>query len=230
MTEQTRQLLVDTALDLFQERGYERTTMRAIAERAGVSVGNAYYYFAGKEELIQAFYARSQAQQLDAAESVLATEAGLEGRLRGVLHAVVQAMEPYRQVAGSIFRVAADPASPMSPFSLESHPVREASKELYRRVLDGSIDRLPPRLAEELPDLLWLYSLGIVLFWVHDPTPGATRTQLLIDRSVPLVVRLIHLSRYRMLRGTVDSLLELLIDLRNLRGPVVDSVASSPAR
>jgi AcrR family transcriptional regulator len=229
MSENTRQLLVETALALFRERGYERTTMRAVAERAGVSVGNAYYYFAGKEELIQAFYARSQAQQLDAAEIVLATEVGLEARLRGVLHAVVDAMEPYRQVAGSIFRVAADPTSPMSPFSLESHPVREASRELYRRVLEGSTDKLPPGLAAEMPDLLWLYSMGIVLFWVHDPTPGAARTQLLIDRSVPLVVRLIGLSRYRVLRGSVDSLLELLADLRNLRGPAVEPVRPSPA-
>ncbi|CAM5596768.1 hypothetical protein STENM327S_00912 [Streptomyces tendae] len=43
---------------LFQERGYDRTTMRVIAQEAGVSVGNAYYYFAGKEHLIQGFYDR----------------------------------------------------------------------------------------------------------------------------------------------------------------------------
>jgi AcrR family transcriptional regulator len=230
VSEQTRTRLVEVALDLFRERGYERTTMRAIAEGAGVSVGNAYYYFEGKEALIQAFYARSQAQQLEAAEPVLARETGLEERLRGVLRAVVDAMEPYRQVAGSIFRIAADPNSPMSPFSTESHPVREASKDLYRRVLEGSSEKVPPRLAAELPDLLWLYSMGIVLFWVHDPTPGAERTMLLIDRSVPLVVRMIGLSRYRLLRGTLDSLLDLLVDLRNLRGPAGDERAVSTVR
>ncbi len=230
MSDQTRQRLVDTALELFRERGYERTTMRAVAERAGVSVGNAYYYFEGKEALIQAFYARSQAQQLEAAEKVLAAETGFEERLRGVLRAEVTAMEPYRRVAGSIFRVAADPTSPMSPFSVESHPVREAAKDLYRRVLDGSTEKAPPRLAAELPDLLWLYSMGIVLFWVHDPTPGAERTLLLIDRSVPLVVRMVALSRYRLLRSTLDSLLDLLADLRNLRGPAGDESQVSTAR
>jgi AcrR family transcriptional regulator len=229
MSESTRQLLVDTALRLFRERGYDRTTMRAIADAADVSVGNAYYYFSGKEQLIQAFYARSLTAQLEAAEGVLLSETGLEPRLRGVLHAVVTAMEPYRRVAGSIFRVAADPASPMSPFSVESHPTREAAKQLYRRVVDGSPVRVPPRLAAELPDLLWLYSMGVVLFWVHDPTPDAARTRLLIDRSVPLVVRLIALSRYRLLRGTIDSLLDLMADLRDLRGPLVEAAASSTA-
>ncbi|MCZ9338186.1 TetR/AcrR family transcriptional regulator, partial [Streptomyces sp. TRM76130] len=45
-SEQTRALILETAMRLFQERGYDRTTMRAIAQEAGVSVGNAYYYFA----------------------------------------------------------------------------------------------------------------------------------------------------------------------------------------
>ena len=50
--EQTRQLILETALRLFRERGYAETTMRAIAKEAGVAVGNAYYYFDSKEHLI----------------------------------------------------------------------------------------------------------------------------------------------------------------------------------
>ncbi|OKI24386.1 hypothetical protein A6A07_05860 [Streptomyces sp. CB03911] len=48
-SEQTRALILETAMRLFKERGYDKTTMRAIAAEAGVSVGNAYYYFASKE-------------------------------------------------------------------------------------------------------------------------------------------------------------------------------------
>src|SRR6185369_8080403 len=59
--EQTRQLILETALRLFRERGYAETTMRAIAKEAGVAVGNAYYYFDSKEHLIQGFYDRNQA-------------------------------------------------------------------------------------------------------------------------------------------------------------------------
>jgi AcrR family transcriptional regulator len=55
--QQTRAAIVETALALFRERGFEAATMREIASRAGVSTGNAYYYFGSKEELIQEFYA-----------------------------------------------------------------------------------------------------------------------------------------------------------------------------
>jgi AcrR family transcriptional regulator len=41
--EQARTAIVEAALRLFGENGYEATTMRAIAREAGVATGNAYY-------------------------------------------------------------------------------------------------------------------------------------------------------------------------------------------
>ena len=64
--DQTKTLILDTALEIFRERGYEETTMRAIAEKAGVSLGNAYYYFRSKEYLIQAFYRQLHEEHLAA--------------------------------------------------------------------------------------------------------------------------------------------------------------------
>ena len=60
--EQTRAGIVDAAMRLFRENGYDATTMRAIADEAGVSLGSAYYYFSGKEELVQAFYDQIQVE------------------------------------------------------------------------------------------------------------------------------------------------------------------------
>ena len=59
---------------LFRERGYAQTTMRAIAQEAGVAVGNAYYYFGSKDHLIQEFYAQSQVEHRAAAQPVLDRE------------------------------------------------------------------------------------------------------------------------------------------------------------
>src|SRR5258707_15006249 len=81
--EQTRAAITEAALALFREGGYEGATMRAIAERAGVSTGNAYYYFSSKEQLIQEFYARNHAGHLAASREVLATQTDLAARLTG---------------------------------------------------------------------------------------------------------------------------------------------------
>ena len=60
----------------------------------------------------------------------------------------------------------------------------------------------------------WLYSLGVVLYWVHDTSPGCSRTYLLIDRTVPLVDRLIRMSRLPVLRSTLADIVSLVDDLR----------------
>ena len=209
-SEKTRALIVETALRLFKERGYDRTTMRAVAAEAGVSVGNAYYYFDSKEHLIQGFYGLVESLHAEAVIAILAEHRDFETRLRGTMLAWLDVAAPYHEFAAQFFKNAGDPASPLSPFSAESAPAREASIDIYRRVLDGSSAAVPPNLAAELPRLLWLYQMGIVLFWVHDRSAGTARSRDLIDRTVPLVARLVAISRYRMLRSIVDQVVDLV--------------------
>ena len=59
-SDRTRARISAAAIDSFTTRGYTDTTMRSIAEQAGVSVGNAYYYFPSKEHLVQALYEQVQ--------------------------------------------------------------------------------------------------------------------------------------------------------------------------
>ena len=213
--EQTRDLIVSTALRLFREKGYEATTMRLIAAEAGVSVGNAYYYFPSKQHLVQAYYDASQSAHAEAARPLLDGATGFEARLHAVLRSRVDTMQSEKAFAVDFFRHAADPRSPLSPFSDESAPARSVAIGLYVDVVRGASGlKVPPDLREALPELLWLYQMGVVLFWVHDDSPGAARTYLLVDRTVPLVARLVGLARYRLLRGLVTDLLDLVRDLR----------------
>ncbi len=209
----TKSAIIDAALRLFRERGYEATTMRAIAAEADVSLGNAYYYFKSKEHLIQAFYDRTQVEHAEAAAPVLEREIDLAARIIGVVEAWVDAMEPYRAFAGTFFKNAADPTSPLSPFSLESADARRSAIALWQRVIEGSDAKIPKKLRGELPELLWLYFMGTVLYWVHDRTENATRTRLLIRRTAPLVVQAIGLARLPVFRSTLNEVVGLIADL-----------------
>ncbi|HEY3559412.1 MAG TPA: TetR family transcriptional regulator [Kribbella sp.] len=212
--EQTRELILTTALRLFREQGYGRTTMRAIANEAGVSVGNAYYYYGSKDHLMQAYYDLLQDQHRDAVEPVLAVEKAFVPRLTGVLRAWLDVAAPYHEFAGTFFKTAADPRSPLSPFSDESRPARDASVDVFRRVVDGSDLKLPADLKSELPELLWLLQMGVVLFWVHDQSDDVRRTRTLIDRSVPLVDRLLRLTRLPGLRGVTTDIVGLINSIK----------------
>jgi AcrR family transcriptional regulator len=212
--EQTRQLILETALRLFRERGYAETTMREIAKEAGVAVGNAYYYFDSKEHLIQGFYDRSQGELRDASVVILANQKDFAARLRGVMHAGIDVNAPYHAFAATFFKSAAEPTSPLSPFSRESSPARDASIGIFRDVVEGSSAKLDPELRKELPELLWLGWMGVILFWVHDQSPDQRRTRRLIDGAVPLIDRLVSLSRLRVLRPALHQILSLIDSVR----------------
>jgi AcrR family transcriptional regulator len=211
----TRDAIVNAALELFREHGFEGTTMRAVADRAGVSVGNAYYYFSSKDELVQGFYDQLVAEHRAMALPALAGRTDLADRLGATLHAWITVAAPYREFAGRFFAVAAQPGNPLSPFSRESGPARAAAVDLYREVLAGSRGDVDPELARELPELLWLQHLGIVLFWVHDRSPDAARTRLLVDRTVPIVARLVRLSRLPLLRPLGRQVVDVVRLLRS---------------
>lgn len=212
--ERTRDAIVAAALELFRENGYERTTMRAVAARAGVSVGNAYYYFSSKEELVQGFYDQLCAEHRAAALPRLRPGAPLGERLDATLLAWIDVAAPYRDFAGRFFAVAAQPDNPLSPFSDRSSPARTAAVDLYHEVLAGSGTRLDAALAAELPELLWLYHLGIVLFWVHDRSEANARTRLLVSRTTPMVDQLARLSRLPVARPLTRQAVGLLGLLR----------------
>ncbi|WP_428935250.1 TetR/AcrR family transcriptional regulator [Streptomyces sp. ACT015] len=211
-SEQTRALILETAMRLFQERGYDKTTMRAIAQEAGVSVGNAYYYFAGKEHLIQGFYDRIAAEHQEAVRDVLARESDLQARLAGVLKVWLDIARPYHEFAVQFFKNAADPDSPLSPFSPESEHARAAAIAVHQDVLRGAKTKVAPELREVLPELMWLSQMGLVLYWVFDRTEDRERSYRLAERGARLTARGVSLARFRVLRPLVLDVHELFTD------------------
>ncbi len=51
----TRQRIQDVALELFAEQGYDKTSLREIAERLGVTKAALYYHFQSKEDIVREF-------------------------------------------------------------------------------------------------------------------------------------------------------------------------------
>jgi AcrR family transcriptional regulator len=211
--ETSRAAILATALDLFQERGYEATTMRAIAERAGVSLGSSYHYFPSKEHLVLEFYRHTHELHAAAIAPLLARETDLSARLRGTMRAVVVTCEPFHAVAGSIFSTVANPQSPLNPFGAAARPLREQVVALYAEVVRGSDARIPADIAELLPLTLWLYQMAILYFWIFDRSPGRLRTLEVIDETTDLIVKLLGLANLPVLRGSRKRILGLIKDV-----------------
>lgn len=190
----TRQKILDAALLLFAEKGYEKATMRQIAVGAEIAPGSIYHHFPTKEHIVQTFYDGIHEDHAQACVSILRNEFKLENRLREVILKKIELAEPFKKVSSVLFRVASDPNNPLSPFSAQSSPTRDKSLALFRLLVSGSSAKLPADVEILLPEYLWLYQMGIILYWVHDSSENSRKTLRLIDRTVKLIQTLVELS------------------------------------
>lgn len=214
-SEHTRQLVADVALRMFREIGFAKTTMRAIAAEAGISVGNAYYYFASKDELVQELYLQVQAEHAAKAAQALKDATDLASRLKVTLHTGLDVMAPYHRFGADFVATAIRPASPVNPFAAGSTAAREASLDIFRSAVEAAKPPVQKKLRADLPELLWLCCMAVTLFWVYDTSEGQQRTRRLVDGAVPLIVRGLSLARIPGVSRIVDDVLSLSRSIRD---------------
>ena len=209
--EETRARILNAALDLFRSQGFDQTTMREIASEAGVSLGSAYYYFDSKEALVMAFYERASDEILPRIEAALLEAHGLQARLNAILSVKFDYFTPNRAFLGALFRHAADPVDPLSPFSKETRHIRESDQQYFAKALEDSRSDMPRDLAPHLPKLLWLYQMGLILFWIYDRSKSQRRTHQLREKSLGLLVTALKLARFPLLRPLRRKVVELVL-------------------
>jgi AcrR family transcriptional regulator len=192
--EETRERILDAALTLFREQGFDHATMRDIAAKANVATGAAYYYFRSKEELVMAFYVRAADEARDLVPAAIGRSRDLKKRLRAVLDQKFEQFAEHRQLLVALVRIGIDPKHPLSPFGKETAPMRDESIDFFRQAVDESSTKIPKDLMADLPRLLWMYQMALFLYWLFDDSPGQRRTKRLTDGTLDLVVRLIQLS------------------------------------
>ncbi|HSZ63523.1 MAG TPA: TetR family transcriptional regulator [Terriglobales bacterium] len=208
--EDTRRKIYQAAMELFRDKGFELTTMRDIAAKAGVALGGAYYYFSAKDAIVLAFYREMQETSNDAILSALAGHKKLKDRIRCVLEKRLELLEPNRKFCAALSRHAPDSTDPLSPFSEESRPIREHAIEHMQIAIDGGDIKVPSDLKPRLPYLLWLYQMSLIMFWLYDRSPGQQRTRRLMEKSLGLLVNLLRISALPLMRPLRKAALELV--------------------
>lgn len=192
--EETRNRILDAALALFRDRGFAQTSMRDIADAAGVATGAAYYYYRSKEELVLAFYVRTDQEARELFETAIASSKKLEKRLRGLIEAKFEQFAEHRALLTALLKAGVDPRDPLSPFGEETRAVREENIGWFAKALEGSDVKLPDDLAPHVPRLLWLYHMGLIYSWITDETPRQQKTHRMLDATLDLIVQLLKAS------------------------------------
>jgi AcrR family transcriptional regulator len=208
-SEETRTRILEAALSVFRERGFERATMREIATAAGVAVGAAYYYFESKDAIVMAFYERSQGEMRPQIEALLERSKTLESRLRAVISTKFECFGPNRKLLGAL-SAHSDPEHPLSPFSKETSEIREQDIGFFARAVSDSGVKLTVGVEPYLPRLLWMYQMGLILFWVYDHSEEQRRTMVLYEKTLKMILVALKLAGIPLLRPLHRLAAELL--------------------
>ena len=173
-----RARLYTTALQLIGTRGYEATTLRDIAKKAGVSLGLLYRYFPSKHAVIVALYDDLSAEFVRDAAGMPAGR--WRDRFLFALKTSLQVLEPHRvplraltpmlvgDVEGGIF-------SERSAFS------RLRVQGTFERAVTEASDAPKPTLAGALGRLLYLVHLAVLLWWLLDKSANQRATDALLS-------------------------------------------------
>lgn len=212
-SQETRETIYEAALVLFQKKGFEDATMREIATSAGVALGSAYYYFRTKEEVVLEFYKRTLEKD-DQIKAYFKEETGLKERITYVIRLRIKQFTPFRKFLWVLAKNAVVPGSPLSPFSEESAEIRSKAIAIFEEAV-ADCKPAPAQLAKELPFLLWLYQLGILLFWVLDQGKTMRKTDILLNTTSEMIVWLVKSSGLPIFGGISKRISTLIQELRD---------------
>ena len=189
--EAIRRRIVTAALNLFQTKGFDATTTKAIARKAGIAEGTVFNYFKTKEDIALHFFGQEVDQAIATVrESQHLRKAPLEEKLFALVQSQLEYLAPYERFIGAAFIQALKPASPLGPFSHQAQELRHRYIGFVQELLEESLPRHP--LTWVAPEAFWIYYLGTLLYWLHDSSPGKQNTLAFLDRSLNIGVTVLR--------------------------------------
>ncbi|HTA30313.1 MAG TPA: TetR/AcrR family transcriptional regulator [Candidatus Cybelea sp.] len=192
--EATKQRILKAALELFKERGLERTTTREISKRSGIAEGTLFNYFKTKEDLALYFFQKETEDLIQWYRSnARLKKAPLAEKLFAIIHRQLEYIEPYEDFIGAVFCRSLQPSSSLSPLSFESQELRLKYLRFIREILAEAEEK------EEIPPVgclgacaVGLFYIGIVTHWLHDVSRGKQKTLAVLDRALNFGTRFLH--------------------------------------
>jgi len=192
--ETTKGRIVAAALELFQKKGFEQTTTKAIARKARIAEGTVFNYFPTKEDIALYFFEREVDQAMAAVRgNRRLRKAPLEEKLFALVESQLEFLGPHERFIGAAFVRALTPGSRLGPFS----PAAQALQFRYLAFVQELVDEAVRN--KEIaagtwwtPHVFWIYYLGVLLYWLHDTSEGKQQTLAFLDRSLKLGVAMLR--------------------------------------
>lgn len=176
---QTRAHLYTTAIELFEEHGYPATTLRGIADKAGVSPGLLYRYFPSKSAVVLALYDNLSTQFQEHVQTTLEPGTWYR-RCRDTMRLSLRTLKPHRSAMQGVLPAMLTDTE-VGLFSLSGREGRLRVQGCFITAVQRADNAPKPAVAEALGRLMDLAHLGVIMWWLLDRSPNQRATDLLLD-------------------------------------------------
>ena len=174
--------LIETAIDIMIQKGYEKATMREIARAAGVGDATIYNYFSCKHNIIWAYIMLRQQQAVTVIDGISDFKTfSLQEKLHTYFDTILNGYLPDREFLPIVFKLTHH--SYMS-HNKELKAVNDLFKHQLRTFLQDAIDsnEIPEQPIDTLiPNLLLDLYFIIIFYWMNDHSEHFNKTTELMD-------------------------------------------------
>lgn len=145
-TTDRRELILDTALHLFSERGYFNTSVHDIQKEANVSIGSIYHHFGNKETIAKALLAKIEAAMVDEIRMIMEDIPSAHDRCKAVLKYLFEATESCRDEMQYMLYAKHNEFIPDEGPVCTSRPFSLMKEIIVKGMQTGEIRKLTPEI------------------------------------------------------------------------------------
>src|SRR3989454_7565123 len=192
--EQTKRAILRAALVLFAEKGFYRTTTKAISRKAGIAEGTLFNYFETKEDLALYFFEQELAGIVEWYDrDPRVKRVALPEKLFAIIHHLLDRLAPYEDFIGAVYLRALAPASKLNPLSLQSQERHLRYLRFVRDILaEAETEGEIPPVGDLGAYAFSLFHLAMITYWLQDRSRGKEQTLALLDRCLKLATHFLR--------------------------------------
>jgi AcrR family transcriptional regulator len=189
----TKSKILQAAVDLIIEKGFENASLREMAKNAGVSNPTIYNYFPSKEKLLFAYVEQKHEEAIAMIGEIedfhtYTLREQLQTLVETELELYLEDREFVIQIAELVFH-----SSGLKMTKLYETNARfvETVDEMLSIAIEAEEIREPP-FREHLPRLFWDYYIMVVAYWIKDDSEMFENTTQFIDHSLGMMEATLH--------------------------------------
>ena len=191
--EKTKLKILQSAVDLIIEKGFEKASLREMAKNAGVSNPTIYNYFPSKEKLLYAYIEQKHKEAIATLQEIedfhtYTLREQLQTLIETELELYLEDREFIIQIADMVFHSL---GLKMGKLYETNALFIETVDEMLTIAIDAKEIEEPP-FREHLPKLFWDYYIMVVAYWVKDDSEMFENTTQFVDHSLGVAEALLH--------------------------------------